>query len=179
MAYFLNSEERERLNKRCEKCLFGRESCPIKFVQHTFNYEAKDNKVASGILNSLIKDDGECSVFKVFKEYLYIKKEEKMKWELEDIYKKVCDYFQWNYDDINEQTKKRDREIVKVRQISHFLAREYTPYSTSDIGKKIGKKNHATVLHSVKTVNNLIETDPKYRKEVLEIRKKYFEKDVV
>ena len=72
----------------------------------------------------------------------------------------------------------RKRKIVKCRQIAHwFILRKYGPtfgnrkLTVKKIGYKIGKKDHATVLHSFKVVNNEIETDPKYRQEIKDIEK--------
>lgn len=51
----------------------------------------------------------------------------------------------------------RRREFVVARQISMTLAKKYTVLSLSDIGFYHGGRDHATVLHAVKTVNNLVE----------------------
>lgn len=59
--------------------------------------------------------------------------------------------------------KSRKREIVEARQLAMYLAKEYTTASLATIGYEIGKKDHATVLHSCKVVNNLQETYGNYR----------------
>jgi chromosomal replication initiation ATPase DnaA len=57
--------------------------------------------------------------------------------------------------------KTRKREVVTARQVSMTLAKHFTNYSLAKIGTEIGGKDHATVLHACKTVNNLIDTkDP-------------------
>jgi len=57
-------------------------------------------------------------------------------------------------------TKNRLREVVFARQIFCYLEQKYNKnnFTLSRIGKLI-KKDHSTVLHSIKTVNNLLETD--------------------
>ena len=45
-----------------------------------------------------------------------------------------------------------------------FFAKKYTKLSLANIGKYIGKRDHATVLHACKTVDNLNETDKQFRK---------------
>ena len=45
-----------------------------------------------------------------------------------------------------------------------FFAKKYTKLSLANIGKSIGKRDHATVLHACKTVDNLNETDKQFRK---------------
>ena len=82
----------------------------------------------------------------------------------------VCDYFGLAIDIM--QSKTRKREIVQARQVAMYFSKSLTNSSLSSIGLKIGKKDHATVLHACKTVNNLIETDKRFRLQVDEIEKK-------
>ncbi len=89
---------------------------------------------------------------------------------VEYIQKVVCDYFKISIDEINAKTRKR--EIVTARQLSMFFARKYTKLPLSVIGVHCGNKDHATVLHACRTVNNLCETDRKMQAYVEEIDKK-------
>ena len=86
------------------------------------------------------------------------------------IQKIVCDYFNIHIEQLKSKTRKR--EIVQARQIAMFLSKNYTKLSLASIGAQIGGKDHATVLHACKTVNNLIDTDKKFRRYVDEIDKK-------
>lgn len=61
------------------------------------------------------------------------------------------------------KSKTRKREIVEARQLAMYLAKEYTTASLVTIGWEIGEKDHATVLHACKVVNNLQETYVNYR----------------
>ena len=63
----------------------------------------------------------------------------------------------------------RKREIVQARQIAMYFAKKYTKDSLTSIGNVIGKRNHATVLHACKTVQDLIETDKTFRHTIEEI----------
>ena len=54
--------------------------------------------------------------------------------------------------------------MVQARQLAMFFAKKYTKLSLANIGKYIGKRDHATVLHACKTVDNLNETDKQFRK---------------
>lgn len=89
---------------------------------------------------------------------------------IEYISKVVCDYFNMPVDSI--QTKTRKREIVQARQITMYFSKNLTKYSLATIGAQIGNKDHATVLHACKTVNNLKDTDKNFRQYVEEIEKK-------
>jgi chromosomal replication initiator protein len=86
------------------------------------------------------------------------------------IQKIVCDYFNMPVDSLRSKTRKR--EIVQARQIAMFFAKSLTKSSLATIGTMIGGKDHATVLHACKTVNNLIETDKRFRVYIDEIEKK-------
>jgi chromosomal replication initiator protein len=86
------------------------------------------------------------------------------------IQKIICDYFNIPVDQINSKTRKRD--IVQARQLAMFFSKKHTKSSLATIGLHCGNKDHATVLHACRTVNNLIETDKQFRLYVDEIEKK-------
>jgi chromosomal replication initiator protein len=89
---------------------------------------------------------------------------------IEYISKVVCDYFHMPVESI--QTKTRKREIVQARQITMYFSKTLTKYSLASIGAQIGNKDHATVLHACKTVNNLKDTDKNFRQFMEDIEKK-------
>ncbi len=86
------------------------------------------------------------------------------------IQKVVCDYFSMPIDLINSKTRKR--EIVQARQLAMFFSKKHTKSSLATIGLHCGNKDHATVLHACRTVNNLLETDKQFRVYVEDIDKK-------
>ncbi len=86
------------------------------------------------------------------------------------IQKVVCDYFNIPVDMINSKTRKR--EIVQARQLAMFFSKRMTKSSLASIGLHCGNKDHATVLHACRTVNNLIETDKQFKLYVDELEKK-------
>ncbi|MCK5137054.1 MAG: chromosomal replication initiator protein DnaA [Bacteroidales bacterium] len=86
------------------------------------------------------------------------------------IQKVVCNYYNIGLEQL--QSKTRKREIVQARQVAMFFSKSLTKSSLATIGSQIGGKDHATVLHACKTVNNLIETDKRFRLQVDEIEKK-------
>lgn len=86
------------------------------------------------------------------------------------IQKIVCDYYNIPHNLI--QSKTRKREIVQARQVAMFFSKSLTKSSLATIGTQIGGKDHATVLHACKTVNNLIDTDKQFRLQIKDIEKK-------
>lgn len=92
---------------------------------------------------------------------------EKKQISIQSIQETVCKYF--NLELAAIQANSRKREIVQARQITMFLAKKYTDNSFSVIGKIVGKKDHATVLHACKTIKDQIETNKSFRSSVEEI----------
>ncbi|MCK5028868.1 MAG: chromosomal replication initiator protein DnaA [Bacteroidales bacterium] len=86
------------------------------------------------------------------------------------IQKVVCDYFSLSSELL--QSKTRKREIVQARQIAMYFSKAMTKSSLASIGALIGGKDHATVLHACKTVNNLMDTDKRFKSQIESIEKK-------
>ena len=87
------------------------------------------------------------------------------------IQKVVSDYFEMDVATL--QSKTRKRHIVQARQLAMFFAKKFTKASLASIGSQIGKRDHATVLHACKTVDNLAETDKQFRKYIDDLNKKF------
>ena len=71
---------------------------------------------------------------------------------VEKIRDMVCDYFALPLDAVMSKTRKR--EIATARQVAMYLSKQYTKSSLSVIGKLIGGRDHATVLHACSVVND-------------------------
>jgi chromosomal replication initiator protein len=86
------------------------------------------------------------------------------------IQKVVCDYFDLPIELLKSKTRKR--EVVQARQIAMYFAKKMTKSSLANIGMHCGGKDHATVLHACRTVNNLQETDKQFKKYLEDLEKK-------
>ncbi len=86
------------------------------------------------------------------------------------IQKVVCDYFDLPLEVLKSKTRKR--EVVQARQLAMYFSKSMTKSSLSNIGIHCGGKDHATVLHACRTVNNLMETDKKFKTYVSDIQKR-------
>lgn len=87
---------------------------------------------------------------------------------IDTIYKICRDYFGKEKKDTERVTRKR--EILQVRQIAMYFSKMYTKASLYTIGSKIGGKDHATVLHAYKTVENIYDTNFKFRTYINDIK---------
>lgn len=60
-------------------------------------------------------------------------------------------------------TTTRKRNVVQARQLSMYLAKKYTKLSLNVIGEQCSGKDHATVIHAIKAVKNLLDTDKQFK----------------
>lgn len=82
------------------------------------------------------------------------------------IAKKVALEFGYSVEDITQKTRKR--EIVEPRQIAHYLCSKHVKGANlALIGRCIGKKDHATVMHSRNSIENAMDTIAGYS-EIIE-----------
>ena len=73
---------------------------------------------------------------------------------------------------VNSFDDNRKREVVQARQVTWWLAKKLTRLSLAAMGEPFGK-DHATVLHGIKTVNNLAETNKNFKIELNQLLSKW------
>ncbi|MBB6499237.1 chromosomal replication initiator protein DnaA [Pedobacter cryoconitis] len=89
---------------------------------------------------------------------------------MEYIQKLVCEYFEVAVDLVKSPTRKR--EVVQARQISMYLSKSLTKSSLKSIGAFYGGRDHSTVIYACQTVEDLIDSDKKFKGYVTDIQKK-------
>ena len=70
-------------------------------------------------------------------------------------------------------SQRRSRSLARPRQIAMYLAKQYTTNSLPDIGRKFSNRDHTTVIHAVKKIDELIKKDNEIKQNVNEIKKKF------
>ncbi|MFQ3245776.1 MAG: chromosomal replication initiator protein [Arenicella sp.] len=88
---------------------------------------------------------------------------------IDNIKKTVADYFNIRVADL--KSKRRNRQIARPRQIAMALAKELTSMSLPDIGDAFGGRDHTTVIHACKKVNELTRTDSKIKEDYASLQK--------
>jgi len=83
---------------------------------------------------------------------------------IETIQKRVADHFQIRHSDMT--SKRRPNNIAIPRQIAMFLTRTLTKHSLQEIGDAFGGRDHGTVIHACKAVDNMMEQDASTRGSV-------------
>ena len=81
----------------------------------------------------------------------------------------ICE--QMNVDKERLLSAERTREVAIARQIAMYLAKQLTKIPLTAIGTALGGRKHATVLHSCKTITNLMETDQAFKLQVEDLEK--------
>jgi len=67
---------------------------------------------------------------------------------------------------------RRSRSLARPRQIAMYLAKQHTTNSLPDIGRKFSNRDHTTVIHAVKKIDELLKKDNDIRESVATLRKK-------
>ena len=91
-----------------------------------------------------------------------------------DIVQRVRHIVAVHLGDINEEvifSKGRQREIVVARQVVQYLLKSYTKWSLASIGSLTGGRDHATVMHAIKTIGNLKDTEKQFKETMISIEK--------
>ncbi len=79
-------------------------------------------------------------------------------YSVENIQKTTAEYYNIKMSDI--LSKWRSRSVSRPRQMAKFLAKELTNYSLPEIGESFGGREHTTVIHACKKINELRSINP-------------------
>jgi chromosomal replication initiator protein len=87
---------------------------------------------------------------------------------IDTIQEVISDYFQITVADL--KSKSRKKEVVYPRQLAMYLAKEYTELPLKSIGYHFGGRDHSTVIHSIQSVNLLMDETPDVEETLLKLR---------
>ena len=88
---------------------------------------------------------------------------------IEEIQRKVASHFNIRITDMH--SARRSRSIARPRQIAMYLAKQLTQRSLPEIGRKFGGRDHTTVMHAVKKVDELRAADRHFDEDVDMLRR--------
>lgn len=88
---------------------------------------------------------------------------------IEEIQRSVCAHFKLDKSDM--VSKRRLRAVARPRQIAMYLAKEMTPRSYPEIGRRFGGRDHSTVIHAVRVIESLRVTDSEIDADIAAIRR--------
>ena len=71
-------------------------------------------------------------------------------------------------------SSRRSRYLVRPRQVAIYLSKILTSKSLPEIGREFSNRDHTTVIHAVKKIEELIKNDNEIKQSVIDIKKKLF-----
>lgn len=83
---------------------------------------------------------------------------------IDEIQRRVCEHF--NIKVAEMHSARRARPLARPRQVAMYLAKQLTPRSLPEIGRKFGGRDHTTVIHAVRRIEELMTSDPAMRDDV-------------
>ncbi|HEU5046400.1 MAG TPA: chromosomal replication initiator protein DnaA [Rickettsiales bacterium] len=83
---------------------------------------------------------------------------------IEDIQKQVANHYNMKVSDMH--SARRSRTVARPRQVAMYLAKKLTNKSLPEIGRKFGGKDHTTVMHAVKRVEELCKEEAEFAQDI-------------
>ncbi len=83
---------------------------------------------------------------------------------IEEIQKRVAEHFNIKVADMH--SARRARAVARPRQVAMYLAKQLTTRSLPEIGRKFGGRDHTTVMHAVRKIEELRATDSGFSEDV-------------
>ncbi len=154
------------LNAKVKKDGLSIPESVINYITENVDESVRD---LEGIINSLLAFSivYKCEVNmklvnKVMPRFVEVKEKESI--SLEKIMETVCEHYNVSQDDILSRNRKQ--KIALVRQVAMYIASEHTAMSHVQIGLNLGNRNHATVIHAINQIKNLLDVDEKIRVDI-------------
>ena len=88
---------------------------------------------------------------------------------IDEIIRKVTDHYGVNLTDM--LSARRTRSIARPRQVAMYLSKKLTSKSLPEIGRRFGKRDHTTVIHAVKKIEELQSVDNQIAKDIEVLRR--------
>ncbi|MDE3015317.1 MAG: chromosomal replication initiator protein DnaA [Pseudomonadota bacterium] len=83
---------------------------------------------------------------------------------IEDIQKRTAEHYNIKVSDMH--SARRSRVVARPRQVAMYLSKKFTSKSLPEIGRRFGGKDHTTVMHAVKRVDELMGADNEFAKDI-------------
>jgi chromosomal replication initiator protein len=83
---------------------------------------------------------------------------------IDEIQKKVTEHYNIRLSDMH--SPRRSRSIARPRQVAMYLAKSITTRSLPEIGRKFGGRDHTTVIHAIKTIEEIMVNDPNLAEDI-------------
>ena len=146
----------------------------LNFLASEFKFSLRE---MIGALNRILAfarlNNAECSNVSQCKIILKDLIDDKIKSiNIDSIQKIVATFFQISLQDM--LSPRRSRSLARPRQIAMYLAKKYTTKSLPDIGRKFSNRDHTTVIHAVRKIDQLIQKDENIKNNINELKKQLY-----
>ena len=88
---------------------------------------------------------------------------------IEDIQKRVAEYYNIKVSEMS--SARRAQMVARPRQVAMYLAKQLTQRSLPEIGRKFGNRDHTTVMHAVRKIDQLSQSDAGFAEDVELLRR--------
>lgn len=88
---------------------------------------------------------------------------------IEDIQRKVCEHYGIRLADMH--SPRRARPVARPRQLAMYLCKQLTTHSLPEIGRKFGGRDHTTIIHGVRKIEELLADDSSLRADLESLKK--------
>ena len=144
----------------------------LKFIAENIDDSVRD---LEGIINSLMVNSVvyNCDINMALVRKLmpqFVEKHSKKELTIEDVKQTVCEHFNLKVSQID--SRERTQRIAYARQMAMYLAEQMTDNSHIQIGRIIGNRNHATVVHALKQIKDMMNVEDHVREDVEELTMK-------
>ena len=86
---------------------------------------------------------------------------------IDEIQRQVADYYNLRLAEM--LSERRARNIARPRQVAMYLSKQFTARSLPEIGRKFGGRDHTTVMHAVRKVEDLRRTDSQLNDDLIRL----------
>ena len=88
---------------------------------------------------------------------------------IDEIQRRVAEHYNVRLTDMH--SARRARNVARPRQVAMYLAKQLTSRSLPEIGRKFGGRDHTTVMHAVRKIEEIIGEDPSFAQDVEILRR--------
>ncbi len=146
-------------------------SFPPEVVQYIAQNVESSVRELEGIVNGImaysVVDNCEIDLQLTARVVARIVNLEKKELTDDDIITAVCQHYGVKQRDVFSKSRKQN--IVQVRQVAMYLCHKYTNMSYKQIGRRIGNRDHSTVVHACNQISRRLSVDKAFRREVEEL----------
>ena len=109
----------------------------------------QDSEISVDLVNDVLKD---------------LLRTNSRKITIDEIQKKVVEHYNIKLSDMH--SPRRSRSVARPRQVAMYLAKSITTRSLPEIGRKFGGRDHTTVIHAIKTIEEIMVNDPNLAEDI-------------